>query len=419
MSTILISGGSDGLGKALAAKLSPNHQVIILSHNEEKLKQVSLEINCDYVSSDVTDYPSLEQAVGQVIKKYQRIDVLINCAGTWIEGPLEQVNPEKVKDVVLVNTLGTIFLTKLVIPTMKGQGGGRIINIISQDGLQAKKERSVYCASKWAITGFTKCLQLDLSSHKIGVTGLYPGLMKTSLFEKQGVERDLSHSLELSEVCSLVEFVINLSPEILLPEIGIKNINNPTNMDDSGTPPIGLDINPDMITTQTSIPTASPLSSPPSATFSREPIDITPGAVSTPLQPALHTPVSTPGIKLPVDQGVIDITPGENVLPDIQEQPGSTHLADLLPQTSTATTTVTETAPETITPAPVTETVPVTETTTVTFSPSLADPSSPTPVVETVTSSAATSVDSPVVAEPVVTPPSPLYEDPNTVKLVK
>lgn len=423
---ILISGGSDGLGKALATKFSPNHQVIILSHNEEKLKQVSVEINCDYVGSDVTDYPSLEKAIGQVIEKYQRIDVLINCAGVWTEGPLEQADPQQIKDVVLVNTLGTIFLTKLVIPTMKTQGGGRIINIISQDGLHAKKDHSVYSASKWAITGFTKCLQIDLSSQKIGVTGLYPGLMKTSLFEKQGVVRDLSHSLELSEVCSLVEFVINLPSETLLPEIGIKNINNPTNMDDSGTPSIGLDINPDMITTQTGVPTTTPPVSPPAATpIPRELIDITPGVVSAPthpspvtdITPAFPTPVSTPGIKLPVDQGVIDITPGEKVTPVIQEQPGSTHLADLLPQP--------EKTPE---PVPVPDLPGATTTPNVDLiqtpivTPVIENTESLPkidPVVETVSPPVLPTVDTSTAVEPAVTPPSPLYEDPNLVKLAK
>lgn len=410
------------MGKALATQLSPNHQVIILSHNEEKLKLVSAAINCDSVTADVTSFTSLEKAVAQVKEKYQRIDVLINCAGVWTEGPLEQADPKQIEEIILVNTLGTIFLTKLVIPTMQTQGGGRIINIISQDGLYAKKEHSVYSASKWAITGFTKCLQQDLSSQNIGVTGVYPGLMKTALFEKQGVSRDLTYSLELSEVSSLVEFVINLPPDTLLPEIGIKNIKNPTNMDDSNNPSIGLDINPDMMTTQTGFPTAVPPvlpsapvtevkpgeSTPPAP---RELIDITPGAGSTlhpspitDITPAFPAPVSTPGIKLPVDQGVIDITPADKANSVIQEQPGSTHLADLLPQPEKAPDPVS--VPD-LPGAATTPNIDLTQAPIV------------TPVVENTESLPKIDPIVETVSSPATAPTSPFYEDPNSVKLEK
>ncbi|EKD53008.1 MAG: hypothetical protein ACD_61C00185G0004, partial [uncultured bacterium] len=72
---ILISGGSDGLGKSIATKLSPNHQVVILSHNREKLEAVSKEINCDFVEAEITDYSSVNTAVEKVLGKYQKIDV--------------------------------------------------------------------------------------------------------------------------------------------------------------------------------------------------------------------------------------------------------------------------------------------------------------------------------------------------------
>jgi hypothetical protein len=81
--------------------------------------------------------------------------------------------------------------------------------------------------------------------------------MKTGLFEKQGAVRDLNQALDPQEVASTIEYVINLSTDILIPDIGIKNINNPINMDDTNTPQIGLDLNPDMITPQTGMPQVS------------------------------------------------------------------------------------------------------------------------------------------------------------------
>jgi NADP-dependent 3-hydroxy acid dehydrogenase YdfG len=286
---VLISGGSDGLGKAIAKKLSLDNQVVILAHNLSKLKATAEELGCDYVEAELTDFNSIQSAVDQVIAKHKKIDVLVNNAGIWIDGTLDENSPEKVKEVIDVNTSGTILLTKAVLPSLKSQKSGLIINIISQDGLSAKRDRSVYHASKWAITGFTKCLQEDLSSENIKVTGVYPGLLNTSLFQKSGVQRDLKNSLDPSEVASLIDYVINLKPNTYLPDVGIKNILNTTNsMDNTSSPVIDLNIDPNMITPQDDSPKMSPSPVIPPATPTPGIIDITPGADSS-----FSTPVPT------------------------------------------------------------------------------------------------------------------------------
>lgn len=182
-------------------------------------------------------------------------------------------------------------------------------------------------------------------------------------------------------------------------------------MDDSNKPSIGLDINPDMITTQTGFPTAVPPVLPSTPPAPKEIIDITPGAGSsshpspiTDITPAFSTPVSTPGIKLPVDQGVIDITPGEKAAPAIQEQPGSTHLADLLPQPEKA-------------PDPVS----VSDVSGATTTPNIDLTQAPivTPVVENTESLPKIDPVVETVSSPAAAPLSPFYEDPNSVKLDK
>jgi short-subunit dehydrogenase len=223
---ILISGGTDGLGRAIAHILSSEHQVIILSPNEEKLKSVSTELGCDYVVCDVRNYDDVQKGVSDVVAKYQRIDVLINNAGIWIEGELDQNETERIHEVLEVNTLGVMYLTKAVIPQMKSQNEGRIINVISQAGLYGKAERSVYTASKWAITGFTKSLQYELPQYGVSVTGFYPGLMETKLFEKAGSERDLTDALSVETAAKAIEFIVNQEPGVVIPELGMKDIKN-------------------------------------------------------------------------------------------------------------------------------------------------------------------------------------------------
>jgi short-subunit dehydrogenase len=187
MKTILITGGSDGLGKAIAARLATNNKVIILSPHEDKLRVVAQELGCEYKVCDVRDYAQTEKVA---------------------------------QEIGLINT------TKAVIPAMKQQGSGLIINVNSQGGLYAKAERGVYTATKWAITGFTKAMQPELAPYGIAMTGLYPGMMKTDMFNKMGIEKDTSNGLELDEVAKTIEFLLSFEKPTMFPEIGIKHIDN-------------------------------------------------------------------------------------------------------------------------------------------------------------------------------------------------
>jgi short-subunit dehydrogenase len=222
MKIILISGGSDGLGRALAEELARVHRVIILGRNAEKTKKVALEIGCGFVVADVRNYQSLEDAVSVVIKKYGSIEVLVNNAGIYLEGPLDSNSPDRIKEVFETNTIGTILLTKIALPHMKSKGGGRIVNVISQAGLLSKAERSIYFSSKWAITGFTKSLALELIPYKISVSGFYPGSMKNSFFDKAGSSKDTADYMELVDVVKALKFIVEVPGELNVTELGIK-----------------------------------------------------------------------------------------------------------------------------------------------------------------------------------------------------
>ena len=223
---ILIAGGSDGLGKSVAESLVKENIVVILSPSEEKLKKVAKEVGCEYVVADVTDYESLTLAIAKVIKQHERIDCLVNCAGLWIQGELDVNDPKLIKKVVEVNTLGTILMTKAVIPQMKKQKSGLIININSQSGIYPKEERSVYVASKFAVTGFERSLQPELAKYGIVVTGILPGGMKTNFFEKANNAKDKTNFIDTKEVAEVVEFLLKRKSTTVITEIGIKDINN-------------------------------------------------------------------------------------------------------------------------------------------------------------------------------------------------
>ena len=224
--TIVITGGSDGLGKTLATSLSNDNNVIILATNEEKLKNVADQINCEYKVCDVRDYNTVENIINDIVNEFGKIDVLINNAGLWIQEELDTNDSERIQAVVDVNFLGVINCSKAVIPSMKQNKDGLIININSQAGINHKAERVVYNATKWGVTGFTKSLQDELAKYGIRVTNVMPGMMKTDMFKKLNIEKNMANGVDTKEVARLISFIIDTPADVMIPEVGIKNINN-------------------------------------------------------------------------------------------------------------------------------------------------------------------------------------------------
>ena len=222
---ILISGGSDGLGLATARALSELNTVIVLSPNKEKLIDIKKFFNIDYIVADVTKEKEIEKAVKDVIKKYGRIDVLINNAGIWIEGKVEENDFSKIKKVFEVNVLGYIMLTQKVLPYMKKIKNGRIINIASQAGFYAKAERSVYHSSKYAVKGFTDSLAIEVAPYNISVCGFYPDKMNTHFFEKAGNKKQTKNYIDVNEAVRCIEFIVETNNALSIPELGIKRLD--------------------------------------------------------------------------------------------------------------------------------------------------------------------------------------------------
>jgi NAD(P)-dependent dehydrogenase (short-subunit alcohol dehydrogenase family) len=214
---IVITGGNSGLGKATAKILASENEVVILGKDTKEVEKASQELKCDGFVCDVTDTEQIKNAFLKIIEKYKKIDCLINCAGVWIEGPIEQNNPEEIKNTVLINTVGTMLVVNALVPQLKKQKFGRIINISSRAGLNPKAERSVYNASKWAVTGFTKSLQLELSPFNISVVGFYPGFIHTDLFEKAGIHKNnFGMAMSVEKPAKALAYLVNVDDDLLI-----------------------------------------------------------------------------------------------------------------------------------------------------------------------------------------------------------
>jgi NAD(P)-dependent dehydrogenase (short-subunit alcohol dehydrogenase family) len=222
---IVITGGNSGLGKATAKILSEQHHVVILGKNIQEVAETAKELKCDGIICDITDAEQIKNSFSEVVKKYERIDCLINCAGVWIEGPIGKNTGEEIKKAVSVNVMGTFLTVNAIVPQLKEQKFGRIINISSRAGLNARPDRSVYNATKWAVTGFTKCLQLELAPFGISVTGFYPGFIHTDLFEKAGIHKtNFNIAMPVEKPAKALAYLVNADDDLLINSLEMESL---------------------------------------------------------------------------------------------------------------------------------------------------------------------------------------------------
>lgn len=184
----LITGGSKGLGFAMAAGLaSAGARIILANRNAEEGKQAATDLTTQYganaisLSVDVTSEQQTESMATAAINAFGQIDILINSAGLNIRGAIDEVTPEDFTKVMQVNVNGTWLCSRAVIPFMKKNKSGKIINLASTLGLVGLANRTPYASSKGAIVQMTRALGLELAPFGINVNALCPGPFLTDM----------------------------------------------------------------------------------------------------------------------------------------------------------------------------------------------------------------------------------------------
>lgn len=189
----IITGGAKGIGKATALKMAHEGAlVIVLDILSEEASRVADELNslgvkARAMTADVSKKNEVDQMVEQTLKQFGRVDILVNNAGIVRPALLEDVKEEDWDKVVSVNLKGTFFCTQAVLPTMKKNKYGKIVNIGSRASL-GKSDRTVYAATKAGLIGVTRTWALELAPHNINVNYVGPGPIATELFKSVNPE---------------------------------------------------------------------------------------------------------------------------------------------------------------------------------------------------------------------------------------
>ncbi len=185
---VVVTGASRGVGKAISkALLNEGSKLVLISRNIEELKADFLGVdNVLLINADLTNESDLDKAIELILKRFGKIDVLVNNAGINIHKSIENVTKNEFESVINLNLTAVFMLCKKVIPLMKTQKSGLIINIGSKisHNTNVGPNKVTYAASKYALEGFSLALSKELYSFNIRVSCLMPATINTFLSKK-------------------------------------------------------------------------------------------------------------------------------------------------------------------------------------------------------------------------------------------
>jgi len=178
----IVTGASSGIGLATAKALASGcAKVALLARSSKDLDALSAELPGSLpVTADMTDFEAVHQAVKEVRQHYGRIDGLINNAGRSYAAAIEEIDPVIFDEIFHLNVLGPIVAMQAVIPIMREQGGGSIVNVNSGTAFMTIPQYSVYSSSKRALLGFSLTARMELAKDNIVVSEVYPYITATN-----------------------------------------------------------------------------------------------------------------------------------------------------------------------------------------------------------------------------------------------
>jgi 3-oxoacyl-[acyl-carrier protein] reductase len=226
--TIIITGASKGIGRAVSLKLAEaGHKLLLVGRSENDLKELSeecIKLNCEcaYLAVDLVKPESAGLVINTCVEIFDGIDVLINNAGLANTASVENTPVEQWDLMMNVNARAPFLLCKKAIPHLKLSKQASIINISSVVGRKGYVNQTAYSASKHALTGFTKALAKELHPLGIRVHLVSPGGVATDMINKTRPDLVGTGLIQPSEIADIIEFLINKRGNVMIYEINLR-----------------------------------------------------------------------------------------------------------------------------------------------------------------------------------------------------
>ena len=222
---ILVTGGSQGIGAALVEQArAGGHQVAFTGRDRGRVDAVAAKTGAHGIVADVASGDDNARAVSDAVARMGGIDVLVNNAGYAYRAEIGAMDIDAMRTMFDTNVFGLVDITNRVVPHMKTQPFGDIVNIASTSGMKGAPTATAYAASKWAVRGVTQCWQAELRPHNIRVSCICPSEVQTNFGGRTG--RNNPNKLYAADIAATIMAALDMPRRALWPELAVF-ANNP------------------------------------------------------------------------------------------------------------------------------------------------------------------------------------------------
>ena len=224
MKSALVTGGSAGIGLALARMLrDEGHELTLVARRPEPLAEAAQELEAEAVPANLADPDECVRAVAAHAERFGGMDVLVNSAGIGIGGSFGDQATKAIDLQLGVNLRAALVVTRESLPLLRASGG-HVVNLASIAGTIPTPGLAVYGATKAALISFTRSLNREEEEHGVRATAICPGFVATRMTEWTGLP--VEEQIQPADVAELVRAVLNLSPKARVPQIVIERLGD-------------------------------------------------------------------------------------------------------------------------------------------------------------------------------------------------
>jgi len=218
---VLITGGSQGIGSALVGRMRQDgHEVVFTGRDEQRIQAVAERSGAHGVRADVSNDDDNARTVATCQDRMGGVDILINNAAFPYNAEIgDDFDVNQMRDLFATNVFGVVDLTNRIVPMMKDQQAGDIVNIASTSGMKGHKTGTAYSGSKWALRGITQCWQAELRPHGIRVISVCPSEVQTDWGGRVG--RNNPNKLYAEDIAETIAAALSMKRRALWPELAV------------------------------------------------------------------------------------------------------------------------------------------------------------------------------------------------------
>lgn len=224
---VVVVGASGGIGSALVPKLSQSGaQIVIAGRDRTRLNALAQSLAPPRspltVVADITDADQANYLINQTVDRFGRIDALVNSAGAGLLKQYHKIQPDDLEAMLAVNLKGSFYTSQAAANRMREQGSGHICNLVGILGRHPMTMAAAYCAAKFGVVGFSKCMADELKRFGVKFTLFYLGGVDTPFWETAGLKVDRSKMLNPEMAADAIVYALNTNPQAVPLEINLQ-----------------------------------------------------------------------------------------------------------------------------------------------------------------------------------------------------